>query len=122
MADRSFPRVGNEQPATSPIAAIAQAERLQKTEEFAQPGVFDDVPDIVEPSRQLAPQGLTATVDRALGSVKLPTLLELANALDDLSGHLDTLTDIDPALAEVAGMVLQDEQNKVLRYIDLRDT
>lgn len=121
MADRGLSRIGGDI-TTDPIAAIARAERAGKADALLQPQVVDGGPDLVEPSRQLAPQGLAGTVDRALGSVRLPTLLELANALDDLSAHVESLADIDPALSEVAGMVLQDEQRKVMRYLDLRDS
>jgi hypothetical protein len=121
MSGQTLNRVGADFSA-DPIAAIARAERAGRADPVTQPQIVDGGPDLVEPSRQLAPQGLSGAVDRALGSVHLPTLLELANALEDLSAHVESLADIDPALSEVAGMVLQDEQRKVMRYLDLRDS
>ncbi|MEM9341907.1 MAG: hypothetical protein AAGA87_02565 [Pseudomonadota bacterium] len=121
MAARQLSPVGQDL-RTDPIRAIAEADLQSRP-----PGtptdvpVIDTGPDLVEPSRPLAPQGMAGLVDEALGSVKLPTLLELANALEDMAGYTSRLADIDPAMAEVAQAVLSDEQAKVLRYVDLRD-
>lgn len=120
MSDRRLAPIGAEISA-DPIGAIARAERQRLSDNPASTQAFDAGPDLVEPSRLLAPQGMAGAVDRALGSVKLPTLLELANALDDISGHVDALAEIDPGMAEVASAVLGDEQRKVMRYLDLRD-
>jgi delta 1-pyrroline-5-carboxylate dehydrogenase len=84
------------------------------------PGI-DEGPDLVEPSRPFAAQGLSGTVERAMGPVALPTLLELVDALDDVAQHASAMNDIDPAMSEVALAVLSDEQAKVMRYLDLRD-
>ena len=120
MSTRSLSPVGTDLK-TDPIARIAQAERLSAEEVAARAPVIDTGPDLVEPSRPLAPQGLSAVLDGALGAVKLPTLLELANALDDLSAQAELMSDIDPAMTEVVSAVLDDEQRKVLRYLDLRE-
>ena len=107
---------------TDPVRTIAEAD-FQSRALAGSPDVaiLDGGPDLVEPSRPLAPQGMAGLVDEALGAVKLPTLLELANALDEMAGYTARLADIDPAMAEVAQAVLADEQAKVLRYVDLRD-
>lgn len=105
---------------TDPIAQIARADRIEG-EAVGQVPAFDPGPELVEPSRPLAPKGMAAVVDAALGPVKLPTLIDLADALDDLSSQADLMSDIDPAMTEVVQAVLADEQRKVLRYLDLRE-
>ncbi|MEM8693433.1 MAG: hypothetical protein AAGG57_16300 [Pseudomonadota bacterium] len=119
MAERSLTPVGADL-SSDPIARIARAEQA-RADASPQAQIFDSGPDLVEPSRPLAPQGLSAVVDASLGSVKLPTLLELANALDDVGQHAGLLAEIDPAMSEIVTAVLDDEQRKVLRYVDLRD-
>ena len=108
-----------------PIATIARQERLTRDVAFDRATIGDrdaeDRPDLVPAAAALAPQGLSGLVERALGRMTPPGLLELANALEDLQGHVSALADVDPALAEVTASVLADEQRKVLRYVDLRD-
>ena len=121
MADRGVSPVRGEF-TQDPISAIARAEKAARVgDDQTAPMVFDTGPDLVDPSRPLAPQGLASVVDQALGQVQLPTLLELANALDDISDSADAMAEIDPAMSSVAKAVIEDEQRKIMRYLDLRD-
>lgn len=106
------------QPDPIEIIARAEAERAVKP---ADPGREPDTdPDLVPPVRSLAPQGLAAVVDSALGSVRLPALIDLYAALDDARVRAEA--DLDPTLGSVVTAVLEEEQAKILRYLDLRNT
>lgn len=104
-----------------PIDRIAEADR-NRVDAVRPEGANEfDAPELQPPSRPLAPQGLAGAVDRALGRVELPTLLELANALDEASEALAQDDRIEPAMRELLSAVLTDEQRKVMRYLDVRD-
>lgn len=104
-----------------PIARIARAERDSIARAGSDRIVETGAPELQPPTRPLAPAGLARTVDRALGRVVLPTLLELADALDDAAAVLVGDARLEPGLRDVIGAVLDDERHKVLRYVDLRD-
>lgn len=121
MADRNLIPPGPGQSSIDPIEAIARADRQTQAGTAPLRASVDQGPDLVEPSRPFAPQGLASTVEQALGPVKLPTLLELVDALDDVAHHAGAMDDIDSGISEVARAVLDDEQRKVMRYLELRD-
>lgn len=104
-----------------PIARIARAEREAFVRGPTDRVVPADTPEVQPPTRPLAPVGLARTVDRALGRIALPTLLELTDALEDAAAVLSDEPRLEPALRDVIDAVLADERRKVLRYVDLRD-
>lgn len=118
MAEPGLSRIGRGRPA-DPIQIIAAAER-DRAQAQAVPST-DPAPDLVPPSRPLAPQGMAGLLDQALGPVRLPTLLELAEALELARVELDLAQGMDSEMAETVAAVLDDERAKVLRYLDLRD-
>jgi hypothetical protein len=120
MADRNLSAVAG-RVSIDPIETIARADRIAAAETTRPKPGLDEGPDLVEPSRPLAAQGLASKVEQAMGPIALPTLLELVDALDDVAQHANAMDDIDNGMSEIARAVLADEQAKVMRYIDLRD-
>ena len=118
MAEPGVNRIGGGRP-TDPIQIIAAAERERAAAQGAP--APDASPDLAPPSRPLAPQGMAGLLDHALGPVRLPTLLELAEALELARVELDLSSEMELEMAEVVTAVLEDERAKVLRYLDLRD-
>lgn len=102
-----------------PIVWIARADAARAA--LVAPAELALDPDLQPVPRPLAPQGLAAVVDRALGPVDLPRLLDLAEALEAARiAAAPSTFEIDPALADVVDAVLADEAAKVMRYLDLR--
>ncbi len=104
-----------------PIAEIARADRSAGIDTARLDNAPDDGPDIIPPSSHLAPQGLAAIMDRALGRVTLPTLLELQSALATARERLAVDPMIERGIVDVVEAVLVDEQSKIGRFIALRD-
>ena len=103
-----------------PIEIIARADAERAIKPNDQRRDVEGDPDLVPPVRTYAPQGLAAVVDSALGPVRLPALIDLYAALDDARVRADA--ELDPTLGSVVTAVLEEEQAKILRYLDLRNT
>jgi len=121
MANQNIPAVRVKSSA-DPITIIGRSE-LAVSQKVAgnTTNPLDYGPDLQNPSHPLAPMGLAAKLDDAIGNVRLPKLLELADALEHSLAEIDATSDLDPEMSTVVLAVLSDEKRKVLRYLDLRD-
>lgn len=109
--------------APKPIEMIARAE-LARSARSQEIRPADSVPDHVPPSRLYRQQGLSGVLDAALGAVELPTLLELQSALGAAQNRLAAGAQAQTPLAEldtVVSAVLAEEQDKIARYLRVRD-
>lgn len=102
-----------------PIDVIALADRKRQ----AAAGSLVDFAGIEEPDLQPAqaapPVGLRGLLDSTLSGVRLPTLLELASALEQAEAEIRGSGAVEPGMSGIAADVLADEQRKLMRYLDL---
>lgn len=118
MAGRIAKPVGIDR-AAGPIEMLARAQ-LAQSERIRSTAIPDAGPDLVPPLETNRPRGLAGLVDSSLGSVELPSLSEMSQALGKVSDAISTGKSSDP-LNEVLVAVLDEEQDKIARYLNLRD-
>lgn len=123
MSARTINPVTVETRSLAPIEIIARAE-LVRAGRPREAAAADILPDLVPPSDLDRPQGLSAILDTALGQVDLPTLFELQSALAAAGARLAADAAAEGpmgALDSVVAAVLAEEQDKIARYIGVRD-
>lgn len=66
-------------------------------------------------------EGHNATVDRAMGRVELPSLIDLKNSVQQIRDGLVAASDISVEISATVLAVMDEELLKIDRYIELRD-
>ena len=67
------------------------------------------------------PQGLDGLVDRAVGAVDLPSLIDLKAAVERVRDGFVASPDLAPELTSTALAVMDEELMKIDRYLELRE-
>lgn len=102
------------------IIASAERSRTPDAGESALVGL-EPAGAQLSPFAHLAPQGMDAVVDQAMGPVELPTLLDLKDAVSQIKSGFIAAPEIAVEVSSTVLAVLDEELMKIDRYIELRE-
>lgn len=102
------------------IIATAEKARSQGLSPTGQTASDQTDAQVSQLNRPL-PQGHDAVVDKAMGSVELPSLIDLKNSVQQIRDGLVAASDISVEISSTVLAVMDEELLKIDRYVELRD-
>jgi hypothetical protein len=118
MTDNSLKLIRNIV-APSAISIIAQAEARRAGLSLADLQVDSGSLDLPAKAQSFAPKGVVTALDAALEQAHLPSAFVLSEALSFAAEHVVALQSED-VFIDVALKVVEDEQRKLARFLELR--